>query len=67
MNRYEADEFKWKEQPRYKMRIKIQVIGTEKRLYGKQWKIVNVVKIQLNRPQDIYQLAFYEIDQLKEI
>ena len=68
MNRHSAkEEYKWKEQPRYRMRIKVEVIGVEKRLYENQWRIVYAVKIQLGRPESIYQIAYYEIDELREI
>ena len=60
MNRHSAkEEYKWKEQPRYRMRVKVQVIGVEKRLYDNQWKIIYAVKIQLGRPENIYQIAYF--------
>ena len=51
MNRHSQNtEYKWKEQLRYRMRLRVEVVGCEKRLYENQWKIVNVVKIQLGKP-----------------
>lgn len=68
MNRHSArEEYKWKEQPRYRIRLKIEVIGVDKRLYDNQWRIVYAVKIQLGKPENIYQIAFYEVDELREI
>lgn len=49
------------------MKLRIEVIGVEKRLYEKEWKIVYAVKFQLGRPETLYQILFYEIDDLKEL
>ena len=68
MNRHSTNQhYKWKEQAKYKMRLKIEVIGVEKRFYENQWKIVYCVKIQLLKPEQKYQIAFYEIEELREI
>lgn len=69
MNRHSLgnQEYKWKEQYDYRMKLKIEVIGVEKRLYDKEWKIVYAVRIRLGRPEVIYQVVFYEIEELKII
>lgn len=41
------------------MKLRVQVVGVEKRLYEKEWKIVYAVKIQLGKPEDIYHVVFY--------
>jgi hypothetical protein len=51
MNRHSINEdYKWKEQYDYQLKLKVEVVGVEKRLYEKEWKIVYAVKIQLGRP-----------------
>lgn len=68
MNRHSShQDYKWREQPRYNMRLVIEVIGVDKRFYENQWRIIYAVKIQLGRPESIYQIAFYELEELREI
>jgi hypothetical protein len=49
------------------MRLRIEVVGSEKRLYEKEWKVVFAVKVQLGHPEEIYHIVYYELDELKEV
>jgi len=49
------------------MKLRVEVIGIEKRLYFKEWRLVFAVRIKLGKPDEIYQIVYYEIDELKEL
>jgi hypothetical protein len=54
MNRISAsNEYKYREQREYRMKLRVFVHGIEKRLLKKEWQAVFVVKVQLGHPVDI--------------